>query len=383
MSASTALRAETNRIENFAAELEFYIDDSHHHWAGLALSGAAADAARRTLHRATDTLLEPAQQMRLAARIMSLYAPLQERIEQLRVRALQLAAVPAFAEPASVALGQLDALADALDWACARQLNALCTPELAQPPNRLEDFSDLSLAELHEVQMTMASEEVRALAAANPDLTVLEASPGRLVALMDPEGIGTHAAQVSTFVGGVGSSETASWPTAVERARAIARASNGPTVAWIGYSAPSSLSRAVHEEPARRGAAELVRFQRALQQRFPHAQHILLGYSYGSVVVGKAAQQDYIADDIVLVGSPGASVDTASQLHGRVWSARNTEDPIAVATGPRGGIHGPDPSSPAFGAAPLPGANGLPGDHGSYWKDPAFLRGLGIIAQRF
>ena len=383
MSAVDALRAEADRIVNSASELELYVTDSHHHWASLTLSGAAADAARRALQRATNTLLEPAQQMRLAARILSLYAPLQERIEQLRARALQLAAIPAFAEPASVALGQLDALADVLDWACARQLNALCTPEMAQPPSRLEDFSDLSLTELHEVQLTIASEEVRSLAAANPDITVLEASPGRLVALVDPEGIGTHAAQVSTFVGGVGSSETASWPTAVERARAIARATNGPAVAWIGYSAPTSLPRAAHEDPARRAAAELGRFQRALRQRFPRAQHILIGYSYGSVVAGKAAQQDYVADDIVLVGSPGASVDSASQLHGRIWSARNTEDPIAVTTGPHGGIHGPDPTSPAFGATPLPGASGLPGDHGSYWKDPAFLRGLGVIAQRY
>lgn len=383
MSSAAALHAAAEKMEDSASELDLYIDASHHHWVALVISGAAADAARDALHRVTEALVEPAQQMRLAARILILYAPLQEKIEQLRARALQLAAVPAFAEPASVALGQLDALADVLDWACARQLNALCTPEMAQPPSRLEDFSDLTLAELHAVQLTMASEEVRSLVAANPDITLLEASPGRLVALVDPEGIGTQAAQVSTFVGGVGSSDAASWPTAVERARAIARATSGPTVAWIGYSAPSSLARAAHEDPARRGATELGRFQRALRQRFPHAQHILLGYSYGSVVVGKAAQQDYVADDIVLVGSPGASVGAASQLHGRAWSARNTEDPIAVATGPRGGIHGPDPSSSAFGATPLPGASGLPGDHGSYWKDPAFLRGLGIIAQRF
>lgn len=383
MSVAEALRAAADRMEISAAELSLYIDSSHHHWADLALSGAAPDAARSSLRRATDTLLEPAQQMRLAAQIVSLYAPLQERIEQLRARALRFSKAPAFAEPASVVLGQLDALADVLDWACARQLNVLCTPELAQPPSRLEDFSDLSLAEIHELQLSMASEEIHSLAAANPDLTVLEASPGQLVALVDPEGIGTHAAQVSTFVGGVGSSSPESWPTAVERARTIAYATHGPAMAWIGYSAPSTVSRAAHEEPARRGAAELVRFQRALRQRFPHAQHILLGYSYGSVVVGKAAQQDYVADDIVLVGSPGASVDSASQLHGRVWSARNAEDPIAIATGPRGGIHGPDPSSPPFGAAVVPGTSSLPGDHGSYWKDPAFLRGLGIIARRY
>ncbi|OFK65558.1 hypothetical protein HMPREF2806_10700 [Corynebacterium sp. HMSC076G08] len=383
MSAAAALRAEAYRLEDYAAELARYIDASHHHWVALAISGAAADAARGTLHSATDALLGPAQQMRVAARIVSLYGPLMERVEHLRVRALRLAAVPALAEPASAVLGHLDTLADALDWACARQLSALCTPELGEPPTRLEDFSELSLAELHEVQLTMASEEVRSLVATNPDLTVLEASPGRLVVLVDPENIGTHAAQVSTFVGGVGSSEPGSWPTAVERARAIAHATHGPAVAWIGYAAPSSLSRAAHEEPARRGAAELIRFQRALRQRFPGAQHMLIGYSYGSVVAGKAAQHDYVADDVVLVGSPGASVANAAHLHGRVWSARNAEDPIAATTGPRGGIHGPDPSSPAFGASAVPGASGLPGDHGSYWKDPAFLRGLGVIAQRY
>ncbi|MHB0835179.1 MAG: hypothetical protein ACYCDI_08370 [Corynebacterium aurimucosum] len=151
MSAAEELRTEADWMVNSASELELYVTDSHHHWAGLALSGAASDAARHALQRATDTLLEPAQQMRLAARILSLYAPLLERIEQLRSRALQLAAIPVFAEPASVALGQLDALADVLDWACARQLNALCTPEMAQPPSRLEDFSELPLAELCDV----------------------------------------------------------------------------------------------------------------------------------------------------------------------------------------------------------------------------------------
>ena len=69
------------------------------------------------------------------------------------------------------------------------------------------------------------------------------------------------------------------------------------------------------------------------------------------------------------------------ELHGRVWSATNAQDPIAIATGPLGGIHGPNPAAPEFGARALPGASGRPGDHGSYWKDPAFLRGLGEVAR--
>lgn len=381
MSTAQALYATSSELSASSHELDRYIDASHHHWVALGISGAAGDAARSSLRRTTDNLLSPAQQMRAAAQIVSLYAPLQEKIENLRAR---LSTSP-LAHPRSSLMGQLDALADALDWACARQLHALCTPEMSAPPTRLEDFAELSLAELHQVQLSVASDEVRALAAANPDMTILETSPGRLVALIDPSGLATQPAQVSnvsTFVGGVGSSDPAGWSTSLERARSIAHATGGPTVAWLGYSAPSSLSRAVHEEPAQRGAAELIRFQRALRARFPQAQHMLIGYSYGSVVVGKAAHEAKVADDIVLVGSPGASTTSADQLHGRVWSATNAEDPIALTTGPLGGIHGPSPSSPNFGASPLPGANGLPGDHGTYWKDPAFLRGLGAIAQR-
>ena len=384
MSAAASLRAESHRLDSIATELDRFIDDSHHDWVSLALWGQAADAARTSLRRTTDSLLAQAQQMRAAAGILALYAPLQEQLERLRVDLTAWAGradATSVGRQASRLLSQLDALADALDWACARQLTALCTPALAEAPSRLEDFSDLPLPQLHQVQLAMAGDNVRELAAANPDMSILETSPGRLVVLVDPEGIGTQAAQVTTFVGGVGSSEPASWPSSLERARSLAKATGGPAVAWIGYSAPPSLPYAAHEEPARRGAAELTRFQRSLGQRFPRAQRIVVGYSYGSVVVGKAAREAPVGEDVVLVGSPGASAAHAHELHGRVWSATNAQDPIAIATGPLGGIHGPNPAAPEFGAMPLPGASGRPGDHGSYWKDPAFLRGLGEVAR--
>lgn len=91
---------------------------------------------------------------------------------------------------------------------------------------------------------------------------------------------------------------------------------------------------------------------------------------------------DNVADDVVFVGSPGTDAATASELRARTWASTNAHDPIGTTTGPGGGIHGPDPSSAAFGATPLPGANRLPGDHSSYFEDPAFLRGLGRIARR-
>ena len=125
---------------------------------------------------------------------------------------------------------------------------------------------------------------------------------------------------------------------------------------------------------------ELVRFQRGIGKRYPGAKRTVVGYSYGSVVTGYAAREEEIASDIVLVGSPGTSAQHARELHGTVWAATNDNDPIAIATGPLSGIHGPDPTTQSFGATPLPGADGLPGDHGSYWENPQFLRGLGTVA---
>ena len=69
MSAAAALRAEAYRLEDYAVELSRYIDASHHYWVALSISGAAADAARGALHSATDVLLGPAQQMRVAAHL--------------------------------------------------------------------------------------------------------------------------------------------------------------------------------------------------------------------------------------------------------------------------------------------------------------------------
>ena len=83
MSIAAALRAESHLLDSAASELDRFIDDSHHDWVSLALWGQAADAARTSLRRTTDSLLEPAQQMRAAAGILALYAPLQEQLERL------------------------------------------------------------------------------------------------------------------------------------------------------------------------------------------------------------------------------------------------------------------------------------------------------------
>ena len=86
MSTAQTLYATSSELSALSRELDNYIDESHHHWVALAISGAAGDAARSALRRGTDSLLSPAQQMRMAAHIVALYAPLQEKIESLQAR---------------------------------------------------------------------------------------------------------------------------------------------------------------------------------------------------------------------------------------------------------------------------------------------------------
>ncbi len=175
--------------------------------------------------------------------------------------------------------------------------------------------------------------------------------------MVDPGGFRTTPASLTTFVEGVHSSDPETWQRAVDRGRNLAKASGGPAVVWLGYQAPSSLPRAVHATPARTASQELARFQRSLGRRYPQAKRTVVGYSYGSVVTGHAAKQERIAEDVVLVGSPGTGAGHASELHGRIWAATNANDPIAITTGPHAGIHGPDPTIDTFGATPLPGAD--------------------------
>ncbi len=60
----------------------------------------------------------------------------------------------------------------------------------------------------------------------------------------------------------------------------------------------------------------------------------MLGHSYGSLVVGKAATGPLDADRVVLVGSPGAGVDSVSQLTvpaDHVFASTSISDPIQYA----------------------------------------------------
>jgi hypothetical protein len=109
----------------------------------------------------------------------------------------------------------------------------------------------------------------------------------------------------------------------------------------------------------------------------------VVGHSYGSLVVGKAAADGgFDADEVVFVGSPGVGVDSAAQLNvppGHVWSSTARTDLIQYAAvspvGLLGGFGRPDhylwfghnPSDPGFGARTF--ATQPDAGHLGYW-DP-------------
>lgn len=159
------------------------------------------------------------------------------------------------------------------------------------------------------------------------------------------------------------------------------------TIEWLGYAAPPNLRSAGLERPAENGAKPLDEFMTGLRESHegPPSNTTLIGHSYGSLVVGLAAKQTQaIANSIVLVGSPGAGVEHASQLNiapGHVWAAHNDLDVVSDGTDyarlpgdlfmpllgdpPIQSWFGADPTSPGFGARDFSTGGLNAGDTGS------------------
>lgn len=117
------------------------------------------------------------------------------------------------------------------------------------------------------------------------------------------------------------------------RAGELAPAARTAAVLWLGYDAPDFVDEAASARQAVAGADGLRRFQEGLRAAHegPPAHHTLLGHSYGSLVVGMAARTGPVADDVVLVGSPGAGAGSAAQLHGQVWATSSRTDVVQYA----------------------------------------------------
>ena len=131
-------------------------------------------------------------------------------------------------------------------------------------------------------------------------------------------------------------------------------------VAWLGYDPPAGIDLdAVREDRAQAGAAALTAFVRAVLAQRPGTDVTLIGHSYGAIVVGLAAPHLPAVRDLVALGAPGMGASRAAQLGGaRVWSALAPDDWIRRV--PQVRVldlgHGRRPSSPGFGARPLPTA---------------------------
>ena len=213
-----------------------------------------------------------------------------------------------------------------------------------------------------------------------------------------------------TYVPGLGSKLTGAFgdsSRAAALARAAANFAPGKSVAsiyWLGYNAPQlGLGQGLHNldvastGDAIAGASALSRFQDGLQvthQPGVPGHTVVLGHSYGSLVVGEAAARAGVhPSDVIFVGSPGVGVNHASQLGispAHVWAGANINDPVPnlPPADPAGwlnnysGHFGNDPTSPQFGGNDF-AASSAPGTpsgfdplyyatlkaHSSYW-DP-------------
>ncbi|MGH8898719.1 MAG: alpha/beta hydrolase, partial [Egibacteraceae bacterium] len=248
-------------------------------------------------------------------------------------------------------------------------------------------------ARLEQVDKLIAAHE----AMLAPDLTVLLYDPagdGRAAAAIGDVTAATH---IGVLVPGTGT-ELDDFGGMIGNARALdteakRQGSTGHAViAWLGYHTPPNIPMAGTKGYADGGSKALAPFVGGLRAvNTQSAEVTVMGHSYGSLVTGMAAEEGMHADRIVLVGSPGTGARNVEELgmNSRdVYVARVPDDPIRhvfksgeaknyLIGGPVGllagktvgydpDVHGPDPSSPDFGATPLPYDNKNHG-HSAYY----------------
>lgn len=174
----------------------------------------------------------------------------------------------------------------------------------------------------------------------------------------------------------------------------VVRANPGKTnsvVVWLGYRAPDGLAdpQVAQTALARAGGVMLAADVDALRVTHGGASHLtVIGHSYGSTTVADAAAgAGMVADDVVLVGSPGTDLArNADDFHlpdgGHVYVGAASSDPVTHLAGeprisvPGSGVTvglGGDPAADGYGSvrfkAETPGLTSPSEDHGSYF-DP-------------
>ncbi|EFL00434.1 LOW QUALITY PROTEIN: secreted protein, partial [Streptomyces sp. SPB78] len=153
-------------------------------------------------------------------------------------------------------------------------------------------------------------------------------------------------------------------------------------IAWAGYTTPDGIGVDLATgRLAEAGAKRLTRFTEGLDAAGLPAP-ALFCHSYGSVVCGLAASRTD-ARDLVVMGSPGMRADDVAALRtgARVWAAESPHDWITHVphTEFLGLGHGPDPTSPGFGATVLP-ATDVPAHDAYFTPGTSTLTAFGAIA---
>ncbi|MFJ2444572.1 alpha/beta hydrolase [Streptomyces sp. NPDC087658] len=153
-------------------------------------------------------------------------------------------------------------------------------------------------------------------------------------------------------------------------------------IAWLGYDAPEINFSVTGTERAMDGAEDLRNFTHGLRAAHEGERgHLtVVAHSYGSTVTGAAdaGGNGLGADDMVVLGSPGLTVDHASQLHSdarHLWVGAATDDPISNFTS--GLTLGSDPKDSEFGAQRMyVDTSG----HSGYWDDGSLsLENMGAV----
>jgi pimeloyl-ACP methyl ester carboxylesterase len=156
------------------------------------------------------------------------------------------------------------------------------------------------------------------------------------------------------------------------------------SIYWLGYDAPQwDIPGPASQNNADKGAPELAAFVNSLKPNHIGADHVtLIGHSYGSTVVGDAfAHAGMRADSVIFVGSPGVTVDKASDLHldpSHVWAGKAKFDPVPEVSSSLNPLEwyddhhirfGNDPTSSAFGGQTFDTGDGssVAHAHSEYW----------------
>ncbi|MFG2224800.1 alpha/beta hydrolase [Streptomyces sp. NPDC048644] len=157
-------------------------------------------------------------------------------------------------------------------------------------------------------------------------------------------------------------------------------------VSWLGYDAPETDNSMFSTGRANPAGGDLQSFTHGLRETHEgdRAHMTVLGHSYGSTVVGVGASHGggLDADDIVVVGSPGMTVEHAKDLNmdpDHVWAGGAKDDFVSNHTS--GLTLGEDPMEKEFGGKVFDvDTEG----HGGYWdKGSESLANQGrIIAGR-